>query len=213
MNTISYLKNIYGYDTPILLKDIRIGRKSKAAIKQELYLATKRGDISREYNGVYCFKSNKEFGSGINFDMVLRKKYICDNWGIEGFEIFNTYGYYSGLTLINLIGLSEQVPAIVEITTNNTSCKKRTYSQKGTNRKAIIRKSRIDINGQNYKILQFLEMFCYLSDDEIYKGKSIIVNYIKDNKLMRLDYEKYIKYFSMNVYFKIAKWGISREFI
>ena len=214
MNTISYLKNIYGYGTPILLKDIRIGRKSKAAIKQELYLATKRGDIKRKYNGVYYFSNDDvEIPLGISFESVLEKKFIADNWGVEGFEIFNTYGYYSGLTFINMIGLSEQVPAIIEITTNKTSCNKRIYTQKGTPLKAIIRKSKIEITGQNYKMLQFLEMFYYLTNEEVIKGRAIITNYIKKCGFTKHDLDKYMDALSFEVFEKLAMGGLLNVFI
>ena len=53
MELVSYLKQIYGYDTPIFIKDVRIGRKSKTAIREEFYRATKRGDLSNDGPGVY----------------------------------------------------------------------------------------------------------------------------------------------------------------
>ena len=84
MEIIPYLKEIYGYDTPIFLKDIKIRKKSKAAIKQELYRASKRGDINRESNGIYYFKSDKEFGSGVRFNELIEKKYAEICW----FDIF-----------------------------------------------------------------------------------------------------------------------------
>ena len=43
MKFIDYLFDIYGYDKPIILKDLRIGKKSKSAIREEIYRAFKRG--------------------------------------------------------------------------------------------------------------------------------------------------------------------------
>ena len=47
MEIVQYLKDIYGYGTPIFLKDIRIGRKSKTAIRKELSRAVKDKKIIR----------------------------------------------------------------------------------------------------------------------------------------------------------------------
>ena len=59
MNLVKYLTDIYGYDTPIFLKDIRIGRKSKTAIREEFYRATKKGTIERS-NSIYMTKLNRQ---------------------------------------------------------------------------------------------------------------------------------------------------------
>ena len=52
MNLVNQLINIYGYDTPIFLKNIRINGKSRTAIKQEFYRAAKQGLIERKTKGV-----------------------------------------------------------------------------------------------------------------------------------------------------------------
>lgn len=178
MNTIEYLKKTYGYDTPIFLKDIRIGRKSKTAIKQDLYRACKNGEIKREANGVYFLKGEKEFGSIITFDEIVHLKYISESYSDSG-DRFERYGYYSGLTFLNIIGLSQQLPADLEITTNNTSSKKRFISIK--KRRAILRKARVKVTNDNWKTLQFLDMFHFLTFDEVLKNKNTLQNYIKQN--------------------------------
>ena len=56
MDIVNYLTTIYGYNTPIFLKDIRIGKKSKTAIKEAFYRATKEGKMIRNSNGIYYIK-------------------------------------------------------------------------------------------------------------------------------------------------------------
>ena len=51
MKLVDYLSNVYGYDTPIFLKDVRIGRKSKTAVKEAFYRAVKRGQLERKKDG------------------------------------------------------------------------------------------------------------------------------------------------------------------
>ena len=55
MNIVSILKESYGYDVPIILKNIRIGGKTKEAIRKELSRAVKKGEIERYGDGVYYF--------------------------------------------------------------------------------------------------------------------------------------------------------------
>ena len=175
MNTIAYLKERYGCGVPIFLKDIRIGGKSKTAIKQALYRANKNGEIQKEANGLYFFPRDDMFSSGIYFDDYLRIKYICDDRAGPCAELFNTVGYYSGLTFLNMFGLSEQVPAVIEITTNNTASKKREIEING--RRAILRKAKTKVTYQNYKTLQFLDMIALLSKEEILASKEKIFSY------------------------------------
>ena len=49
MDLVNYLFTIYGYDKPIFIKDVRIGRKSKSAIREEFYRATKNGKLERRF--------------------------------------------------------------------------------------------------------------------------------------------------------------------
>ena len=192
MNIVSYLKDIYGYGTPIFLKDIRIGRKSKTAIRKELSRAVKEKQIIRESHGVYYFEEEKEYSKIVTFEDIVTKKYIRDDFGIKGLEI-NTYGYYSGQTFLNHIGISQQVPAILEITTNNTSCK-RLIEING--RKAIIKKTKTEINFQNWQILQFLEMFYLLDKDEVCDNKELLIKYIEKN-FTKTDFTTYIGFLAI----------------
>lgn len=204
MNIVSYLKDIYGYSTPIFLKDIRIGRKSKEAIRKELSRAVENGEIERKKNGIYYFK--EEFDS-LTFDKIVEKKFIKDDYDLPGLDL-DIYGYYSGETFLNMIGISQQVPAILQIVTNNTSCK-REY-QIG-NRKAIIKKGRIRIDRFNYKALQFFEMIEHLSIDEIKENKKLLEDYITNN-LYKSHFEKYIEFYSVKTLKKLVEGGLLYAF-
>lgn len=211
MDIVNYLANIYGYDTPIFLKDVRIGRKSKAAIKEEFYRAVKQGKLERQQNGVYFLRSDKEFGSGITFDDVLKNKFFYSDHVMKGFEKLFVEGYYSGLTFLNIIGLSQQVPAISEITTNKTSSKKKYY---GTGKfLAIIRKSRTTVTSQNYKMLQFLDMFSFISLDEVKDNRELLKQYIENNFLTKKQFSEYIGFYSNKTIKKIVEGGIINAFI
>lgn len=198
MNTIEYLKNVYGYDTPIILKNLRIGGKSNTAIRQDLCRAYKKGLLDRYKNGVYYFDSKTTIGDtdilavSITFEDYITKKYMRDISAPVP-ELL-VYGYYSGLTFLNMIGISQQVPATLEITTNNTSSKKREIISHG--RFLWIRKSRTEINFQNWQLLQFLDMFHFLCDDDFEENKQLLVNYIKKCKFTKNQLTQYIKLYS-----------------
>lgn len=187
MNTIAYLKEVYGYSQPIFLKDIRIGRKSKTAIRKELSRAVQDGKIIRRGQGVYSLVDPLTKMSSVTFEKIVELKFVKDDYGLEGLEL-DVYGYYTGQTFLNQIGISQQVPAVLEITTNNTSCK-REYTM--GRRSAVLRKGRINIDRFNYKALQFFDMFFFVSDKEVKENKKLLFEYIKKN-LTKRDFEQYI---------------------
>lgn len=194
METIQYLKSIYPAGTPIFLKDIRIGRKSKSAIRQELYRAVKRGEIVREYNGVYCFEDDSPFGFPLVED-VLEHKYIHGPSFIKGFNV-DVYGYYDGLTAANKLGYTPQFPFVFEICTNKTSSKKRTITI--GKQRAIIRKSRVEVTFQNWRILQFFGALNALYPEEVKESKAEIRNYIA-KWFDKASFTKYISFFPAKV--------------
>ena len=195
MDIVSYLKDIYGYATPIFLKDIRVGRKSKTAIRKELSRAVSENRIIRRSQGVYYFKEDREMARELSFNEIVSKKYIKDDYGIPGLNI-DIYGYYSGQTFLNMIGISQQVPAVLEVTTNKTSCKRIYHSGKY---RCMLRKGRTQIDRLNYKALQFFDMLSgSLTDDEIRENKECLYNYISKN-LTKKDYLENINYYSSRV--------------
>ena len=212
MNIVKYLTEIYGYGTPIFLKDIRIGKMSKNAIKMQIFRACKDGDISRDGSGVYSIISkNNELGPVSTFEKIVENKFLYRNNVYPGFEQLFVEGYYSGQTFLNMIGITNQVPAILEITTNKTSAKKRYYAALG--RVAIIRKARTKITYQNYRMLQLLDMFYFLTLDEVKGNKEIIRNYIKRQQLQKCTFYEYIKFYNDKTLKKLVEGGIIDAFM
>jgi hypothetical protein len=213
MNIVSYLENVYGYDTPIFLKDVRIGGKSKAAIKESFYRATKEGHLSRKGPGIYSLvRKEKGIFRVVVFEDIVARKFLYSTY-VEDYklrELF-TIGYYSGMTFLNQIHISEQVPAVLEITTNNTSSNKRLYVV--DKRRAILRKGKTKITFQNYKILQFLDMFHWLSLYEIKEKRELLVNYIKENGLSKQQFSEYISLYGFNTLKKITEGGLLDAFV
>ena len=209
MKVVDYLKEIYGYSVPIFLKDIRIGGKSKAAVRKELSRAVEKGQLVRESKGIYYLSEETLLGtpSVLSFEKVVEKKFIRDDYGFPGLDL-NTYGYYTGQTFLNKIGLSQQVPAVLEIATNNTSCK-RYFACSGF--KALLRKGKIKIDRFNYKALQFFDAFYLLDADDVKKHHDLLFKYIQQN-LVKSDFENYIGLYSTRTLKLIVEGGLINAF-
>ena len=76
------------------------------------------------------------------------KKFIFDKNG--------AFGFYSGLTLQNAIGLTTPVPNTVEIVTNREKSRRREINV--GNQKLCLRRSRTIVTSRNLKALQLLEL-------------------------------------------------------
>ena len=208
MNVVNYLKETYGYAVPIFLKDIRIGRKSKVAIRKELSRAVQNGEIVRKSQGVYCFKNNDAYIDNVTFESIIDRKYVKDDFGFPGLEVVNTFGYYTGLTFKNQIGISTQVPAVIEVITNNTSCKRVVSIGK---RKAIINRPKIDVDYNNYRILQFLDLICSLSLDEIKEHFDILYKYVRAHFTVK-NLNDYLDLYPIKVQYLLIRGGLYNAF-
>ena len=208
MDVINYLKDIYGYATPIFLKDIRIGGKSKTAIRKELSRAVEQNRIFRRSQGVYYFRENDKLSLNLSFEQIIEKRFVKDDHGFPTLDL-DVYGYYTGHTFLHMIGISQQVPAVIEVTTNKTSCKR--YYQSGKFF-ALLRKGRIEINGSNYKALQFFDMISsFLTQEEVKKNKVLLTKYIELN-LTKKDFVDYIGLYSGKVMKAIVEEGLINAF-
>lgn len=106
----------FGEGRPILVGDILslFPDASRVTVYQRINSAISKGSLERYGRGVYCIPRQGLFGKvSLSAESVIERKFIAC-----GDEVF---GYYSGLALENRAGLSEQVPAVLEITTNASS--------------------------------------------------------------------------------------------
>ena len=207
MNTVDYLKEVYGYGVPIFLKDVRIGKKSKTSIRKDLSRGVLEGKISREGQGIYFLKEDTDIPLELSFEDVVEKKFVKDDFGFPGLNM-NIYGYYSGITFLHSIGLTQQVPAVLEIVTNHTSCK-RLYIWKGY--RAILRTPKIKIDRFNYRALQFFDAISILTTEEIKKNHNLLFEYIYNN-LQKSDFENYIHFYPTRVVKAIVEGGFINAF-
>ena len=102
------------------------------------------------YTGIYFIPKKSVFKSGsqLSLNDVIQCKYLQDETGL--------CGYISGVDFANQLGLTTQVPMKKEIVTNKAT---KDYREVMVgNAKVILRKPKVVVNEENYKVLQFLDL-------------------------------------------------------
>ena len=187
MTLYEYLLRTYGYNEPFFSSEIIFEKYSKPWIYKELSKLCNEEKLIRFEKGVYYVPKKTLLGNSmINPAKVIEKKYIK-----SGEKIF---GYYSGQTILNRMGLSTQMPNITEIYTNNESAKVRDISV--GKQKVRLRRSRIAITESNVAVLCFLEVMNLLPGSKMEEEeREILSRYVSENNICRKDITAYAPMF------------------
>ena len=185
----------YKEGEPIFFSDIYNGEISKSALTQQLSTLCKKGLLAKYDNGIYYLpkKTRLKSSVGPTADTIAKYKYISKNG--------KTDGYYSGNTFANQIGISTQVPHVIEIVSNNTNSAPRDV--KIGNRRFNIRKPLISITNENVYILQMLDLLSNLdtySDYAYEDARKYFLKYIEAHKITRDDVDQYIRRFPLTAF-------------
>lgn len=203
----SYLLENYGYNEPIFLNDLKIEGLSENAVRQSVKRLVAKGFLERYDNGIYYIP--KAGGllekSYLNPLLVIMRKYVRNK--------YETYGYITGMYFANQLGLTTQMPAIVEIVTNKEATNGRTITV--GNQKVRIKKSPIIVSDNNVKLLQFLDG---VSQVEKYTELSMIEtidrmqSYIKVMNFTKAQLSEVSSKLTGTTAKKIIEWGMIYEF-
>lgn len=187
MELYEYLLNAFGTDEPFYTTEIKFGQYSKPWLYKQLNQLCKENKIIRYERGIYYIPVQTFFGCSIlDPNKVITKKYINDG--------NNTVGFYSGVTFLNRLSLTEQCPNVIEICTNNEPSNVRDTTV--GKQKIILRRARTTVNSSNVAVLSFLEMMNNVTPEFIDKYKKLIIEkYISDNSITRKDILKYLPLF------------------
>lgn len=150
---IDILTDRFGIDSPILTEDIlaTFSNKSRQTIYRWIATAVENGTLSKYDRGVYYIPRQTRFGQSLLFpDQVIRRKWLEKNGDIVG--------YISGPTLANSIGITEQVPATLEITTNRETTRLRQIRAFGGWKNITLRRPRTTVTADNVQALRFLDI-------------------------------------------------------
>ena len=191
---LEFLKSKFGPGKPIFTEDAEPLGLSAGNLRQQFKKLVDAGELSRFEPGVYFLPDHNHEYYPMSSNMVAEYKYITD-----GDEI---YGYYSGYTFANQLGLCLQVPYKEEIVTNNTTAIAREV--KVGKIPFFIRRAKVAVTKENRNVLQLLDL---LKDVEEYtdycceeEAPDIIRRHILRNKILRADVDKYIENFPLKTY-------------
>jgi predicted transcriptional regulator of viral defense system len=203
MELIQELEKTYGYNEPILLNEINIADMNEVYIRQVFTRLVNRGKLKRFGQGVYYIPKMTPLGmSKLSAKKVYEKKYISDKR--------NAYGFYAGLTLENAIGITTQVPNIVEIVTNNEGSRLREVMI--GNQKVRVRKSSVKITEQNVRVLQFLDLMNRINlKDMSEESKDKLKSFVSEQKLKREEVFQYIRKFPARTAKNVIESGVINE--
>ena len=145
----NYIKDHYKETEPIFLSDLlRINIIEPAINKQLKELC--ENDLLQQYDDeVYFIPKKTTLNStiGPNADMVARYRFISKGDNVDGF--------YAGNTFANQIGISTQVPQVIEIVSNKVLDDGEVLIGK---RRFDVRKPVVPVTKENVHVLQILEL-------------------------------------------------------
>jgi hypothetical protein len=150
---VERLEKRFGKNEPIFTKDIMEAwsEYSRPRIFQLIKILCDDGKLTKDVPGVYYFPEESIWYGTFSLDTmkIVERRYMRYKGKV--------FGYYSGQTLMNKVGLSNQVPNSSEIVTMNETTRVRTVMIDGF--KFILRRAKIEINENNAPMMQLLEIF------------------------------------------------------
>ena len=203
MDMMQSLKNMFGYNVPILLNEIDILGISEANIRQVVKRLVDKGYLERFGQGVYYIPKLTLIGKSLlSAKKVFEKKYIYNGSKV--------YGFYAGLTFENAIGITNQMSNVVEIVTNNESSRVREVLI--GNQKVRLRKSSVIVTDQNARILQFLDFMNRINlKDMSEASKGCLITFVKNQNFNRDEVFFYISKYPSRTSKNLIESGVINE--
>ena len=145
----SYLIENYGYNEPIFLSDLTIEGLSENAVRQSVKRLVANGFLERYDNGIYYIPKQGGLLEKSYLDpfLVIMRKYVNNK--------SETYGYVTGMSFANQLGLTTQMPSVIEIVTNREATNGRMITV--GNQKVRIKRSAVPVSDNNADLLQLLD--------------------------------------------------------
>ena len=183
----NYIKTHYKQAEPIFLSDLLRTNITEPDLNQQLKELCEKGLLQQYDSEVYFIPKKTTLNSnvGLNADMVARYRFISKGNNVDGF--------YAGNTFANQIGISTQVPYVIEIVSNNVSSDGEVLIG---NRRFYVRKPIVPITKENVYILQMLELLKNLDaylDCTYEEAREKFAEYISVYEITKSDVEMYIK--------------------
>ena len=193
-------------NTPIFVEEIQalFADYSRPRIYQWIAEAVENGLLMRYDNGVYYISTKTLLGiSKLNPQKVIEKKYIGTGDSV--------YGIYGGTLLLNSMGVTTQVPNVIEIFTNNEKSRRREVVV--GYQKVILRKARMQITAKNVELFRLLEFFNCIDLTKMDKETSFagVVAHIQEKGLSREEIIEFSRNFPAKTVKNLLQSGVLYE--
>ena len=199
----NYIKEYYKEAEPIFLSDLLRTNISEPALIQQLKELCEKGLMQQYDEEVYFIpkKSKLNLTVGPNADIVARYRFISKGDNVDGF--------YAGNTFANQIGVSTQVPYVIEIVSNNVADDGEVLIG---NRRFVVRKPVVPITKENVHVLQMLELLVKLDaylDCSYEEAREKFAEYISVCGITKSAVNLYINQYpeSVSIYFSKLELG------
>lgn len=170
---------------PILLDELSFDDVSDDALRQTMKRLVDRGKLERFDRGVYYYTEelladgNADAGllcgtQAPTAEEVIRRKYITN-----GEEV---YGFWSGLTLENMMGVSTQMPVTLEVVSNRETSRRRKIAV--GRQKLYVKKPRVAVTAHNYRTLMLLDVLNGVEVEQLdERERRNLLSFAHDSKL------------------------------
>lgn len=203
----SYLLENYDYNEPIFLNELSIEGLSENAVRQSVKRLVANGFLERYDSGIYYIPKQGSLLGKSYLDplLVIMRKYIGNKSG--------TYGYITGISFVNQLGLTTQVPAVIEIVTNKEATNGRMLMV--GNQKVRVKKAPVTVSDDNAELLQLLDG---ISQAEKYTELPIeemidtLISYVKQKKFTKKQLSEVSSVITGATAKKLIEWGMIYEF-
>ena len=203
----TYLMENYGYNEPIFLNDLAIEGLSDNAVRQSVKRLVASGFLERYDNGIYYIpKRDGLLGkSYLDPSMVIMRRYVQNKSEI--------YGYLTGISFANQLGLTTQMPAVIEIVTSREASNGRMITV-GSQR-VRIKKPAITVSDSNAELLQLLDTIGQAEKyTELTKEETIetLISYMRKKRFTREQLSEVSTVLTGATAKKMIEWGMIYEF-
>lgn len=203
----TYLLEYYGYNEPIFLNYLSIEDVSDNAVRQTVKRLVASGFLKRYDNGIYYIPKNGSLlgKSYLDPSIVIMRKYVENK--------YERYGYVTGLSFANQLGLTTQMPAVMEVVTNRESTNGRTIMV--GNQKVRVKKSSVPVSEANAELLQLLDMVGQVekyTELTIKETINILITYMRKKKFTQKQLSEVTAALTGATAKKLIEWGMIYEF-
>ena len=198
-----YLMENYGENTPIFVSELDIEGLNESTLRVQIKKMTDAGMLKRFDTGIYFIPKKTIFKSGstISAMQVIEKKYLKNKDEV--------CGYLSGYMLVNMVGLTTQVPVVYEVVSNNATTDYRKIMINKT--RVIVRRPKVPVTNENVRILQFLDL---IKDVDVYseeEGNSLKKRVLEIMKKLDITFsalEPYLSFYPEKIYKNMYETGV-----